>query len=93
MTDSIEPVHGVPPFGRIRDHGKGEYFEGGHQAPIRGQVIAVRQRNVHQDGKHLLDVSVGAEEHTEITVRVETGSVEGIEERHVVIYVLTEPET
>ncbi len=41
------------------------------QRIIRGRVVAVRRETARQQSGHILDVTVGGAEHTEIVVRTE----------------------
>ena len=90
----IEPVHGIE---GARQTG-GEY-DRGEPAPasppvhgaLRGVITGVRRRAGHNDGQtHLLDVTVGGEDHTEITVRIPEGAHGHLEGRRVVIYIVEE---
>jgi hypothetical protein len=48
-------------------------------------VIGVHRGLTHHDAEHRLDVSVGAEERTELVVQVESGSCEGFDGKRVVV--------
>lgn len=90
MTDNVGPLEPTPPTGPVRPRGG----QGGGQPPARGRgitghVVAV-QDAAHHDGRHLLDVSVGAPQHVELTIRVESGDCRDIEGHRVVVYVTEE---
>lgn len=87
MDDSVEPVHNTAPQDPVSSHG--EAGPGGHaqHAPIAGTVVAVHRKTARHEGHHLLDASVGAQEHTEIVVRVESGSLEHLEGKRVTLHV------
>ncbi len=87
----------IEPIGKIggadaptsRKGSQGEGGEGPQRVAIRGEIVAIHRRNIHHDGEsHVLDVSVGGEEHTEITVRVPSRAYGAIEGRRVVMYLL-----
>lgn len=87
----VEPVRGIE---GARQTG-GEYDQG-ERAPagppahgaIRGVITHVRERTRQQDGQgRLLDVTVGGEDHTEITIRLPEGHYGNLEGRRVVIYI------
>lgn len=87
MADVVEPLGGVAPAGPVSPHGGGlPLVEGGGPRTIIGQVIAVYREHGHSEEGHRLDVTVGAEAHTEILVRVESGSCGDLEGKRVVIH-------
>lgn len=90
----IEPVHGAegarPPGGPY-DRGEGAPPAPPAHATLRGLITGVRRRTSHANGEsHLLDVTVGGGEHTEITVRLDEGAHGNLDGRRVVLYIMEE---
>jgi hypothetical protein len=88
----VEPIHGVggarPPGGEY-DRGEGAPASPPAHAALRGLITGVRRRASHANGQpHLLDVTVGGDDHTEITVRLDEGVHGTLDGRRVVLYIL-----
>jgi hypothetical protein len=55
---------------------------------VVGEVVAIRRANVHHDGEHLLDATVGGAEHTELVVRVLSGPYDELDGQRVMLQAL-----
>lgn len=86
MDDTVEPVGGVSPTEPVSHHGGTGGSLGGQRKGVRGQVVAIHRRNAHHDGEHRLDVSIGAEEHTEVVVRVESDDCAHLDGKRVIVF-------
>ena len=87
MAEIVEPVGGARPADPVGSHAHGGAHGEPHRKGIVGDVVAVHLRNAHHEGSHRLDISVGAEEHTEVVVRVVAGSCQDLQGKRVVLYV------
>lgn len=75
--DYIDPVGDVPPARPVEGSGAARREHVEHHATYAGEVVAVHRRTGHRDeGRHLLDASVGAQPHNELVIRVEGGDAE-----------------
>ncbi|MCH7909736.1 MAG: hypothetical protein IIB38_08980 [Candidatus Hydrogenedentes bacterium] len=72
----VEPIGPVLPKIPVRDS-PGARAEGteNRRVTVEGEIVAVHRKSGHKEGRHLLDKSVGAEEHDEIVVRVRSGDL------------------
>ncbi len=84
---SVDPVGGKQPVDRL---------EGGANAPvprpkmamsIPGRIIGIRRSNINRSGGHTFDVTVGAEEYTEIVLRVPNGAYANLMGKRAVLYI------
>ena len=83
----VEPVPGIEGMRGVNERTPSGPGEPPRRMAIRGVVVSVRRGGAHHDSQsHLLDVSVGGEEHSEITIRVAEQPRAGIEGRRVVLY-------
>lgn len=73
----VDPVDRVPPHLRAEGMGlpRQRQDEETHAIGLDGEIVAVHRKSGHHEGRHILDTSVGAEEHNEIVVRVESGDL------------------
>lgn len=86
VDDFVEPVDGVKPSHAIEGGGSRLTHVPGHHASLTGRVIAVHRGADHkQDGEHTLDASVGAQEYTDVVVRIESGDFEDMIGKQVVL--------
>lgn len=85
VDEYVEPVDGVKSGHRIEGRPGPRAEIPAHHASLSGQVVAVHRRSGHHEGEHILDTSVGAEEHTEIVVRVEAGELSDLVGKQVVV--------
>ena len=72
----VEPIEPVLPKIPVRDTrdtrtDSSEY----RRVTVDGEIVAVHRKSGHKEGQHLLDKTVGAEEHDEIVVRVRSGDL------------------
>jgi len=85
MDETVEPIgttHGPDP---VSPHATSGYVPAPRRRGVSGHVIGVHRGPTHHDAEHRLDVSVGAEERTELVVQVESGSCEGFDGKRVVV--------
>ena len=85
MDEVIEPI-GEVPTNVPSMHAVGPGSQEARKRAVTGVVVAVHRRRTHQDGDHRLDVTVGAEEHDEIVIRVESGPFIELEGKRVVLF-------
>lgn len=83
--DFVDPVDGVQPGHAI----EGREAQGSripeHHASVTGLVIAVHRRSGHHEGDHVLDTSVGGHEYTDVVVRVDSGDLDDLVGKRVVV--------
>lgn len=85
VDDFVEPVDGVKPGHAIEGRGSRPTHVPGHHASLTGRVIAVHRRADRHDGEHTLDMSVGAQEYTDVVVRIESGDLVDLVGKQVVL--------
>ncbi len=85
FKDHIQPV---PSSARVdgMDGQRGGPVPVRRSQSIAGRVVTVHRGKRHHDGQHALDVTVGADDYTEIIVRVPKGSYSHLEGKRVVLY-------
>jgi len=91
MNDEyVDPIDRVPPGLRPEGLGAGQKRKPAERrgATVEGEVIAVRRKSGHHEGKHLLDATVGAREYDEVVVRVNSGEAHGLAGKRVTIRVI-----
>ncbi len=54
---------------------------------IDGRIVTVHRGRPHSEGEHLLDVTVGGDEHMDIVVRVSRGAYGALEGKDVSLYI------
>ena len=87
MAEIVEPVGETRPADPVGPHTHGGAHGEPHRKGIVGEVVAVHLRDARHEGGHRLDISIGAEEHTEVVVRVVSGSCQDLQGKRVVLYV------
>lgn len=89
-----EPVEPLDSVGASRHIDDSRHVEGrsreraqkpGHHRTITGEVTSVRRKSGHREGGHLLDTSVGAQQDTEVVVKVKSGDVSDLTGKEVII--------
>ena len=85
VADYVDPVEGVNPGHAIEGRGTRASHVPGHHASLTGRVIAVHRRSGRHDGEHVLDTSVGAQEYTDVVIRIESQDFEDIVGKQVVL--------
>lgn len=86
VDDYVDPVDAVKPSSAIEGRGSRPTQVPGHHASLTGRVIAVHRRSMHkEEGEHVLDMSVGAQEYTDVVVRIESGDFEYMIGKQVVL--------
>ncbi len=85
VDDFVEPVDGVKPGHAIEGRGSRPTQVPGHHASLTGRVVAVHRRSDRHDGEHVLDTSVGAQEYTDVVVRIESGDLVDLVGKQVVL--------
>lgn len=74
--DNIGPVERVQPKFPMRDDPEARTDRPlARRVTVEGEIVAVHRKSGHKEGHHILDKSVGAEEHDEIVVRVRSGDL------------------
>lgn len=87
MSEYVDPIQGVPAKQPVDGHA-----EQGEKPPrarhiVIGTVTAIHRRNVHHESGHILDTTVGGDEHTELVIRVESGAFDELDGKRVAITV------
>ena len=91
QDDPIQPLDNVGASRHIDDsrHVEGRSREPaqspGHHRTITGEVTSVRRKSGHREGEHVLDTSVGAQQDTELVVKVKSGDVSDLTGTQVII--------
>lgn len=83
--DYIDPVDGVTPSHPVEAGGRRSGSGPVQAARLNGRVIAVHKKSGHHEGGHVLDTSVGAQEYAEVVIRVDSGDLEDLVGKDVVI--------
>lgn len=86
MDEYIDPVSNSRPLPEVRPHESTGPRIGPPHGPVVGEVVAVHARSGHHEGRHRLDVSVGADTYTELVVRVLSGACQHLEGKRVALY-------
>ena len=85
VDEYVDPVDSVKPSHHIESRSGARPEARQHHASLSGYIVAVRRQSGHREGEHVLDTSVGAEEHTEIVVRVDSGEFDDLVGKRVVV--------
>lgn len=85
VDEYVDPVDSVKPSHHIESRSGPRRQVANRHASLTGRIVAVRRRSGHREGEHVLDTSVGAEEHTEIVVRVDAGEFDDLVGKQVVV--------
>ena len=85
VDDFVDPVDGVSPSHAIEGRETRARHVPAQPASLTGRVIAVHRRSGHHDGEHVLDTSVGAQEYTDIVIRIESQDFEDMVGKQVVL--------
>ncbi|MCC6142489.1 MAG: hypothetical protein IT368_01660 [Candidatus Hydrogenedentes bacterium] len=89
----VEPIHNLIAASGISPEGKGAPAPRPRTTGIVGRVVAIHRRHASASAEpHVLDVTVGGEDYTEIVIRVPTAPYAQIEGRRAVIYLQDLPE-
>ncbi|MBI2435304.1 MAG: hypothetical protein HYV26_20805 [Candidatus Hydrogenedentes bacterium] len=84
--DYVNPVAGRAPIERVENQVRPQ--ERGRQPrSIAGRISSVYRGHRHSTRGHMLDLTVGADEFTEIVVRVPPGIYNNLEGKRAVLYV------
>lgn len=73
FRDYVDPIRPKAAIDRLEHDTGGPPLPPAHGA-VHGRVLSVRRGQQHKDGHHRLDVTVGGDEATEITIRVPQGA-------------------
>lgn len=85
--DTVEPVFPVNPSGPAHPGAGQPGIPQGRSSGIPGRIVAVHRRNAPSaPAGRLLDVSVGAEEYTEIVLRVPARPYPHLEGKRAVLF-------
>jgi hypothetical protein len=85
MGEPIDPIRGIPPKQPVDGHSEESDRPTRTRHVVTGTVTAIHRKNVHHETGHILDATVGGEEHTEIIVRVESGPYDELDGKRVTI--------
>ncbi|MCH8204861.1 MAG: hypothetical protein IID09_06825 [Candidatus Hydrogenedentes bacterium] len=85
VDDFVDPVDGVSPSHAIEGRETRARHVPAQPASLTGRVIAVHRRSGHHDGEHVLDTSVGAQEYTDVVIRIESQDFEDMVGKQVVL--------
>ena len=85
--DVVNPVAGRPPIDRVEGQTRAPAANPREARSIAGRIRAVRRGRQHQSRGHTLDLTVGADEYSEIVVRVPPGIYNNLEGKRAVIYI------
>ena len=85
VDDFVDPVDGIRPGHAIEGREAQGKRAPSHHGSVTGQVIAVHRRSGHHDGEHVLDTSVGGKEYVDLVVRVDSGQVDDLVGKRVVV--------
>ena len=85
VDDYVDPVDGVQPGHPIEGRPMRRPHVPEHHRSVTGQVIAVNRRTGRHNGEHVLDTSVGAQEFTEVVVRLDSEEGEELVGKRVVV--------
>jgi len=89
MSEYVDPIQGVPAKQPVDGHSEpGERPARGRHVVI-GRVTAIHRRNVHHESGHILDATVGGDEHTELVIRVESGLIDELDGKRVAISLMS----
>jgi len=83
----VDPVGGKQPIDRLEGGGNTPGPRPKMALSIPGRIIAIRRSNINRGGGHTFDVTVGAEEYTEIVLRVPTGAYANLMGKRAVLYI------
>jgi len=86
ITDHVNPVWGKPPIDPAGEHPRGPHQPASTRT-ISGTVVRVTRGNVRHREQHTLDVSVGGDAYTEITIRVPDRDYSHLEGRRVFLHI------
>ncbi len=84
--DFVNPVAGRPPLERVENQAR-ERENRREARSITGRISAIHRGHRHSTRGHVLDLTVGADEFTEIVVRVPPGIYNNLEGKRAVLYV------
>ena len=88
FIDIVSPVAARAPIDRVEAQSRYPAASGRAEArSIAGRVSAVYRGRQQQKRGHVLDLTVGADEYTEIVVRVPPGVYNNLEGKRAVLYV------
>jgi len=84
--DAVEPLREIQPGDGASSHGGGIAMPPRRDKGVSGRVVAVHRRTAqHDQGEHRFDVSIGVEHHSELVIRVESGSCAHLEGKRVIV--------
>lgn len=90
MNEYVDPIRGSAPKQPVDGHSEEtDRPERGRHVVI-GRVTAIHRRNVHHETGHILDTTVGGDNHTELVIRVESGPYVEMDGKRVTITLASE---
>ena len=87
FMDYVAPVSGSGAIDGLEGQGGGAPQRPRNAQSIPGRIVTVRKGVRPGDGRHALDVTVGADQYTEIVLRVPTRAYGQLEGKRGVLYI------
>ncbi len=85
MSEYVDPIDGVPAKQPVAAHSEQAEAPQRARHVVIGKVTAIHRRNVHHESGHILDTTVGGDEHTELVIRIESGPYDELDGKRVAI--------
>lgn len=86
FLEHINPVHGSPEVDPVGGQGRQQRPQRRSQT-VNGQIVSIRRGIRHAHEQHVLDLSVGGDETTEIVIRVPPGAYANLEGKRAILYI------
>lgn len=83
MGGPIDPIEGID-ANRRRPEGPGP-GNPTYRRILHGEVVSVRRQTAQHSEGHLLDATVGEQNHDEVLIRVTSGDLSDLNGKHVII--------
>jgi len=90
MNEYVDPIQGVPAKPPVDGHSETGSAPQRARHVVLGKVTAIHRRNVHHETGHILDTTVGGDNHTELVIRVESGPFDELDGKRVAITIASE---
>lgn len=89
FRDIISPIGSTPPVEGVEGAGTPSppLPRARSRRSIPGKIVVVRQSAASHSEEHVLDVTVGGEEYTEIVLRVPPGAYHALEGKQAILHV------
>jgi hypothetical protein len=90
MNEYVDPIQGVPAKQPVDGHSESGSVPQRARHVVIGKVTAIHRRNVHHESGHILDATVGGDNHTELVIRVESGLFDELDGKRVAVTLTSE---